>query len=337
MEFPPALKAHTVVLACLLYMVSACQMKEELEGYEILDRVRILALKSEPASLAAGDTATLSALVYDPEDLNMSYSWSWCPIRNGANEGFTCALEEADLQAIWATLNNGKELPPYDLGNEPTAQFTNQFDGDTVMEVCSTLMKDEDADDFALFSCVMGLELSVELRMTSGDQEWVALKNLDLILDETKIQRNTNPTILPEMREVTQIIPQGKMAPLRQKVEPGEALYEGGRYEFIANIDEEQAERFNAPKLEGVKGSAGGEEKKENLYINWFVTKDAVKYRLEGTLFVDGGLDFEDLITNEVELAETVKSGEIRLILVLRDERGGVDWMDYRFDVEERK
>src|SRR5688572_16864023 len=51
------------------------------DRYEKLDRLRLLAIRSEPADLAVGETATLSANVYEPAGRELSYEWSWCPSR----------------------------------------------------------------------------------------------------------------------------------------------------------------------------------------------------------------------------------------------------------------
>jgi len=326
---------YTTLSALLaLCILSGCNVKEELEGYEILDRVRILALQSEPPDLLAGESATLSAFVYNPEDEEMSYQWSWCPVRNGPQEGFSCAMEEETLKEVWTALGRDEELPSYDLGNEASAEFKNVFDGKAIFEICAILLEEGDVDDLALLSCVMGLQISVELRMSKGDQEWVALKNLELLLDEKENERNSNPSIQTEMKGIKLIIPRNKLKPLKEPVEAGAPLYEGSRYEFIVDVNEDQSESFTPEKLEGVDDAEIPDEKKENLFLKWFVTKDAVDSGVGGSLFVDGSIDFEDFLTNEVSIAPTVKSGNLGIYLVIRDERGGVGWMSYEFDVE---
>ena len=323
----------------LLSSLTACEMRPDVESFEVLDRFRILAVQSEPPDLVSGETSTLSALVYDPDDQELSYSWSWCPARSSPRDGFICSIEESDLRAIWENLGSGKELPPYDLGSEPTAQFSNIFDAESVFGICAALIEDDSTDEFAILSCLWGLNISIELRISSGKDEWVALKTIPLIFEDKEeakepAQRNRNPELLPEMNLVNLLVPRTKKKPLRIEVESGTSLIEGNRYEMVARVEEEQAESFLPEKLEGVTAP---EVRKETLQITWFVTKDAVNYGMDDTLFVDGASDFEDLTTQEIELAETVKSKELVLYLVIRDERDGVGWMDYRFNVEDEE
>ena len=53
----------------------------------------------------------------------------------------------------------------------------------------------------------------------------------------------------------------------------------------------------------------------------------------ERTTFVDGQSEFGELLDNRWRLPDTLNSSEVTLMLVLRDERGGVGWAEHRFAI----
>ena len=55
------------------------------ERYEKLDRLRVLGIRSDPPDLVVGETATLSANVFEPAEREISYEWSWCPSRGDSS------------------------------------------------------------------------------------------------------------------------------------------------------------------------------------------------------------------------------------------------------------
>ena len=325
---------HRILIALMLLVgVCACNIKDEGESFRELDRLRVLALRAEPPDLLPGEQSTLSALVFEPEDRALSYVWSWCPARHGKREGFTCAIEEEALREIWETLDTDEALPPYDLGTEPEVLFHHVFTPEVLFGVCQALTADEEENEFAILSCFWGLQVSVELRVSTDNDEVVAIKTLELLEDEkAPPQRNKNPELSSEI-EVT--LPRnGKDRKQDHTLEDGEALEEGLRYELQVQVADDQAEKFTPQELKGVDVP---DERKETLYMSWFATTLDGGFR--STAFVDdqegkGDIDLEGLTTNDWGLPPFVASSEARLIVVLRDERGGVGWMEYSFPVE---
>ena len=86
-----------VITFSLMVTLGACTIRDDSVRENQLESLRVLGIASSPADLSIGETATLSTLVYAPENQPPSYSWSWCPARGGGDEGFACLIDEAEL------------------------------------------------------------------------------------------------------------------------------------------------------------------------------------------------------------------------------------------------
>jgi hypothetical protein len=100
-----------------------------------LVKPRVLALQANPPQPQQGSTTTLRALLYLPENETPSYHWSWCPAPTVADNGFACPVEQA---AFAASLGLAPaEAPSLDLGTGETAVLTNVFAPDLLAALCS--------------------------------------------------------------------------------------------------------------------------------------------------------------------------------------------------------
>jgi hypothetical protein len=285
--------------------------------------LRVLGIASAPADLTTGETATLSALVYAPNAEAVSYQWSWCPSRSGADDGFACLIDETELQAAWATLDTGITLPPYNLGTGETASLELVFEASQAFALCDLLTRDEPIPELALFTCLSGLGLSIELRVTTATEEVVALKTIPVV--ETGAPRNANPVLGPALM----VSHQGG-APLATD----EALRAEEIYEVVADVAPDQSETFLP---EAKEGQDPPEARGETLFLSWFVTTGSTHRKGdERTSYFDGG-DFEEFKTNVWDMDFDIKTNTARLFLVLRDERNGISWSDYSFALEEAR
>lgn len=336
-RLPWALAGLAIALA------GGCSIKDDTESFHYLDSLRVLGVRAEPADLAPGEQATLSALVFEPDDAEVSYAWSWCPVRGGAADGFECAFEEDALRVLWAELGASEALPPFDLGSGPTAEFTHVFTDELVAGLCASLLAEgaAEVDPRAILGCLDGLSVSVQLRVRAGGDEVVALRELSLLGEALpEDERNRNPVL---------------EGPLGIRLFDGPdddlgadaVLREGAQYALTAPIAPEQAETFLPPKLEGLDEP---QPRRESLFLSWFVTAgenrldmgdgqppdedDDRPRQSERTTFADGQVDFDYLTGGVWEFPPTVEQDEARLYLVLRDERGGMGWAEYRFAVE---
>jgi hypothetical protein len=299
------------------------------DRYEKLDRLRLLAMRSEPADLAVGETATMSANVYEPAGRELSYEWSWCPSRADSATAFDCNVPEQALQRAWTAAGLDGSPPAYDLGTDSEVQLTHVLTPAVVTALCEA----PDLDERVELACFTGLEAGIKLTVRSPDAELTAIKSVALLPSEVPgAERNRNPAsdfdLTLHDRETGVVI------------ESGEPLQAGHRYTVVASVDERTAESF-LPSARSGEPPPG--ERRETLVMSWFVTvgelaapdgddDDTFADDFVRTTFVDGNNDVEDLLKNGWKLPLTAGSSAA-LHLVLRDERGGTGWTTRSFDV----
>jgi hypothetical protein len=319
---------HLMVLATSVSLASCGAFGDDADRYEKLDRLRVLAIRSDPADLSVGETATLSANVYEPAGRELSYEWSWCPSRGDGAAAFECNISEQELQRAWAAAALDGTPPAYDLGTDSEAELTHALTPALVSALCQA----PDLDERIEQACFAGLEASVELTVRSAEAELSAIKSVALLAGETPdAERNTNPDSDFELTV--------RDRDSNVVVESGEPLRAGHRYTVVANVDERNAESFTPSAR---PGEPPARERRETLVMTWFVTvgeladpdgdDDGFGDDFARTTFVDGSNDIEDLVKNGWELPLTAGSSAA-LQLVLRDERGGTGWTKRSFDV----
>jgi hypothetical protein len=317
-----------LVLGASVTMAGCGLFGDDAERYEKLDRLRVLAIRSEPPDLRAGETATLSANVYEPARRELSYEWSWCPSRADAAGSFECNIPERALQRAWETAGLDGPPPTYDLGTDPEASFTNPLTPALVEALCQA----PELEERLAAACFEGLEASVRLEVRSSEERLIAVKSVSLLADDTPAsERNTNPAsdfLLSLRDDAGDVI-----------VESDQPLRAGHRYTVVAQVDEAVAEPFTPTAR---PGEPEPRERRETLVMTWFVTAGQ-PLAPEGddgfggdgnprTTFVDGSNDVRDLVRNAWKLPLTA-GPSAELHLVLRDERGGVGWTTRAFDV----
>jgi hypothetical protein len=320
------------------WALGACgEFSDDQARYSELDRLRVLAVRSEPADLLVGETATLSALTFEPSGRELEYEWSWCPSRQDLADGGTCRIAEADLRRAWDALDTDQELPPYDLGNSPEAELTNVFGTDVLEPLCAALSAEEGDAEQARLSCLLGLEVSVSLRVRSADEEVTAIKQLVLLPEGVDAaQRNQNPALTGELR--VRDVSDNRL------LEDGDALLLAHDYALSLALDEPASESFVPREM---PGAGAVEPRRETLVMSWFASDGSFPAGegfgdgdgpggdgSERTTFVDGQNDFSALLKNNWRSPRTGDERETTLVLVLRDERGGVGWAQHRFTLE---
>jgi hypothetical protein len=292
-------------------VIAGCD--EDFDPYNRLNSLRVLAIASEPASPANGETATLTPLIYAPEDdPPVSYAWSWCPLAASANEGGRCLVDEAEFSRL--TLQNGVTLTPYDLGSEPTAQFTNVFDPQLLASLCL-----QSVAELSLLDCEHGFPIQIRFTVTTAKDELVTVRTLRLRFGE--IEANANPTIdslsatLPDAGELD-------LAEPAEGQEPEVTLPRKTDTTITAGIQASAAESYLGQAEEG----EGSVQKRERLLITWFVESGDTKY--EHTSFDDDDQPLDEAVENrwEPERTEDYAPATARLFVVVRDDRGGVGW-----------
>lgn len=325
-----------------LAVLSGCTIKEAREDvYNELDRFRVLGIDSSPAQPAPGESASFSVLAYDPQERPLSYEWSWCPAPGAPQDGFRCALAEEDFAALWWQVFPG-DPPPYSLGTAQTASFSHFFTKELVEGFCENLAERTGASAELILQCIDGIQPSVSVRVSAGEEELVAWREMSLIYEDLpEEERNHNPDVRGELT-VTRVS-DDVMIP------PGGTLHRGELYKVEAGFDIAQAEMFLPEAKEGLPEP---EPRRENIEMRWLITAGTTSFieqelgpdtRFDGieelddagsdTDFAAGFTEFEDFIRNYwyFPVNDGTPSGPVHLFLVARDERDGIGWASYTF------
>ena len=108
----------------------------------LLNKVRVLAIQAEPPQPALGASTTLRALVYQPPpadggDAGVTYSWSWCPLPMSPNDPSQCPIDQDAANQLFAGIPG---VPTLDLGSgeTATATFTNPFPAAMLASLCES-------------------------------------------------------------------------------------------------------------------------------------------------------------------------------------------------------
>ncbi len=319
----PRHQSVATALCFVLAAASACTIRDDSTRANQIEGLRVLALASEPADLVQGETTTISALVFDEEERAVRYQWSWCISRGSSEEGYQCNISEADLESAWSELETGVELPAYDLGTGETASFEMFFEPQQALGLCEILSRDAAEPDLQLFTCLSTLGLSIELRVTAGSDQIVAIKDIPILIEGN--ERNQNPVIGPNFERTLRNGP---------RLEDTDPFRLEGIYDVVADVDASQSETFLPAARDGLPPP---EPRGESLFLSWFVTVGSTHRKGEQrTSYFDEG-SIESLTENTWDMPFEREDSSARLFLVLRDERGGTSWAEHTFALEEAR
>lgn len=305
-------------LLCPPLLVLACAAAlggcgEGFDPFNRLTGLRVLAIKSDPPSLGPGESATLSALVYTPPvegggTTPVTLQWSWCPFPGSPNNGYRCSVDEAELQAM--AMQAGMTVARFDLGQGATATLPHTLHPLLLQEVCKGVPGLPQSID-----CEGGFPIQVMVVVKTPTDEVTAVRTLRLRFDPTTTP-NTNPRIdglsvrLPAMTVDLTINDTPEVVLPRAK----ESLLK-------AAVPTELAESYPG-KDENMQPAM----LREQLTLTWFVETGNTDE--ERTRWVEGGFRAEKTFENtwEPERTKDYARDTSRVIVVVRDNRGGVDW-----------
>jgi hypothetical protein len=304
-----------VALTLSATALTACD--SDFSPYNRLDKLRVLALQGEPVDLRPDGTVTLAPLIYAPPGHGVTLRWSWCPLPGSRDHGWPCLLDAETLSAALAV-----PLPPSDLGTGGTAALAG------LPAVVAGALCAGRVGDMALPltpRCDRGLPLAIRLeaRGTGPDgvtDQLVAFHTLYLRTDAGPDNRNPSlggllldpdAAALPISDEGTATVALGKPAPLG------------------AVVDDAMAESYVGRAEEGEPADA-----RERLVLTWFV--EIGETRFMRTSFQEGIIPWSDATRNRWDLPPAHEAGgatSARLIVVVRDHRGGVGWQSGRLQL----
>jgi len=123
-----------VALAALALLALGCS-DPFTPDYRLV-KSRVLALQADPPQPQLGESTTLRALLYLPGATDTpSYHWTWCPLPTSSADGYACPIDQAGFDQMLG-LPAG-QAPSLDLGTGETALFTNIFPPDMLAALCS--------------------------------------------------------------------------------------------------------------------------------------------------------------------------------------------------------
>jgi hypothetical protein len=302
-----------VWLGLLAAAASCAACSNDFAPYSRLDRLRILAIASDPATPAPGQPATLTALTYAPGGMPIALRWSWCPVSAPASSAYACPIDEATATHVFGPLldpSAAMGLPGFDLGAATDASFTNPFSPTALAGLCASgLATQTYASDF---DCQGGYPVTIALDASAGTESLRAGFVLRLptgALDE--VNQNPSPT---GIALADTALPN---APTSIVVAPGKSL------PLRADIPTEAAEPRAIPSFEGAPGV-----RLERLTTSWFATAGTLDK--DRTSFIDGDTTLTEMGQNRwtAPAADAwPPDGALQIAVVVRDDRGGMGWL----------
>jgi len=290
------------LVATAVIAVAGCGA--DFDPYERLDKLRVLAIATEPVAPATGETTIATPLIYTaPGTAVTELAWSWCPFAGSASDGAPCLVTEAELAAIAG--GSADDIPPYDLGRGDTASFENRLDPTLLAAVCAGMPGQP-----ALLDCREGFPAQLELTVrTDAGEELTAIRTLRLRFDDAT-PANANPVI--DDLIVDDVLVRDAEAPIR------------------AEVSEDHAERYD-----GFDDDGNPAEQRERLVLSWFVESGTVDEARTG--FIDGVTTLADTTDNtwQPALAIDYPGETAEVIVVIRDDREGVAWSRATVELQE--
>jgi hypothetical protein len=275
----------------------------------LLSKMRLLALQAAPVNPAEGDTTTITPLVYSPgaATAGLEFSWSWCPVLGQANDGYLCPISHDDAGALLAAAGATATVPAFELGADPTASFTNPFPPDVLAALCG------DGFDGQPVDCTNGFPIRVSVRVTQGAATQLGTTVVRLPIAAGGVS-NANP--VPGVLSVD--LPSGTAAlddlgSVRVPRLQDNVLH--------VAVDDSQAETYLGTGLDG-----GIATLRETLLVSWFA--ELGDFHDARTLFIDGVESLADATTDtwKPPVVREDARPTSQLIVVVRDDRGGVGW-----------
>lgn len=302
----------TTIIAAIAAVLGATACRDDFASYNLVAGHRVLGLRATPPDLRPGERATIDALVVSDAP---SYRWSWCPFSPGGASGVECPIAEAELRALVAASGSDIEVPPYDLGTEPTATFEHVFSAELLAQLCAAIADAELPEGVSRPRCDGRFAITIVAVIDGGGEEIVGYRPIGLLYDEARAP-NANPQIIGGRLSVR------GAPPFELVAGAATAVVRDVAYEIELDIPETAIERFDDVDDAGQPIVAS-----ERLVITWFY--DGGEMDKDRTSFLDGFTDLEILRTNEwtTPTVEELARDAARLYFVIRDDRGGLDWL----------
>lgn len=310
---------------------------DDISSSSRLRRLRLLAVQAEPPNPAFGQSTVLRPLVYVPPGEGVSYEWSWCPLPTDPNAGYPCPIDQAALDAMAARAGL-VGVPPLFLGTGESVTFTNPFPAALLGAVCAgdsatlALFTGDAAGDTAprVYNCSLATVRMQVMLTIRGSTTDTGVFSLRLPIDET-----TPPNQNPVIAGVAVAEPPRMLDELGTVVVPRER-----EVKLVAAIDVAEAETYldrqlgpDDDYLTDERGQFILGPTQERLTVFWFAEGGGFPERM--TSWGPGDRDehgeqvaFSAATENPWTTPKLEDYGGTasRLVVVVRDSRGGVAW-----------
>ena len=271
-----------------------------------LSKLRLLALQAAPVNPVAGETTTITPLVYSRSG-SPEFAWSWCPVLGNANDGYVCPISHDQAEMMLAAAGATAALPAFDLGTGPVASFTNPFSPEVLAALCSA------GFDGQVVDCKGGFPIRVSVRVDQATETQQGTTVIRLPVTAAAVS-NANP------------VPGGLSIDLPSGTQP---LDDAGTVQvprlrdslLHVAIDGGQAQTYAGTDAGGATATL-----RETLLFTWFAELSGLDNHR--TLFIDGVDTLDGAAADKWKPPATHDDGRptSRLIVVVRDDRGGVGW-----------
>lgn len=319
-----------------------------------LGKARVLAVQADPPQPSFGSSTTLRALLYLPTQETPSYHWSWCPAPTSADDGFACPIDQAGFDKLLGL--GPDQAPSLDLGAGETATLTNLFAPEVLAALCAgradALLTDGMAGDGGTGASAAGsagvgpwtcasagfpVTVRMEFRTPSMGQSAVSAFKVFLPTDAS-LPGNENPApgglavIEPASAPLSQPLDDAGSVSLARK------LKNQLRLDLNASVSE-TFRGWTRDELGGYRFDASGNhvigEVREIVALKWYVEGGELG---DGNVNDAGDTGYNPYTADPKPFSaalemdwKTPKQADYardraRIVVVVRDDRGGVGW-----------
>jgi hypothetical protein len=329
-----------VAAFALAALAGGAGCRPDFAPYNRLTSLRVLAIQSDPPTPATGETATLSALVFqpaadpampaNPAPPPVTYAWSWCPFPGPATGGHACLVTEDQVAGIAAQLGPTSQVPPFDLGAATTAMLPNSIDPAVFASLCAGVPGIPQAPD-----CTGGFPVQVALTVSSTDDNGdpTEVDAVFTVRFRFDTDGSTTPNSIPRIQLLQATIagtPTDIPDPTATPAIPSITLPRDTATDLTAALDVDASQPTEAfPGSEtypSVDANGNPTTMTENLFLTWFVETGGTKY--SRTSYIQTSPSLFDLRLNSwsPERFKDYPKNDARIFVVAHDSRGGVSW-----------
>lgn len=289
----------------------------EFDPYNELSGLRVLAVRAELPELREGESTTLDALIYEQDSKPVARQWSFCPWTADPNDGYTCPVDQATFDRAFRQADLQGAAPSLELGKGETAPLPFPADLEGTRALCQQLALLLENSATIAPDCSTRWEWTVRLKAVSAGRTVDTIKPVTLLLTDESTP-NRNPIL-------TGLFAADKDAEPSVTLDGPNAaeLHADREHALRVALDRDSIETFEPTP---VPGQRVPEATEEALTFTWFIEAGSTD-RMRSTY--KKGVESLSRAT-QTDWQAPNKTRDVRLYVVVRDHRGGIDWREGR-------